>query len=133
MLIVSVAILTASLLLQLRTTGEVALTWLPETSLPPLCVSRTMLGVECPGCGLTRSFVALSSGDFVESFRLHRVGWLIYVSVVLQIPYRTYKLHKLRQTEAAWQAIDQETWLVWFGRFLIAALIVNWLLRMGGV
>ena len=101
-------------------------------SLPPLCVSRAWWGVECPGCGLTRSFVALSSGELVESLRLHRVGWLLYIAVVGKIPYRAYKLRQLGQAEAAGSAVGEPAWPIWFGRLLIAALIGNWLLKISG-
>lgn len=130
MLIVAVVILAASCMLRLRDTGQVALTWLPEISLPPLCLSRAWWGVECPGCGLTRSFAALSAGDFSESLRLHRVGWLLYVAVAVQIPYRAYKLRQLRLSPG--QSISEPTWPIWFGRFLIAALIGSWLLKVSG-
>ncbi len=30
-----------------------------------------MLGVECPGCGMQRAFIALVRGDFLESVRLY--------------------------------------------------------------
>jgi hypothetical protein len=97
---------------------------LPLEALPPMCGSRALFGVECPGCGLTRSFVALASGDLAESIRLHRVGWLLAAAVVLQIPYRIYALRELR-TKA-----PQRTWPTWFGNGLIAILILNWLIKI---
>jgi hypothetical protein len=37
----------------------------------PLCPSRTVLGVPCPGCGLTRATEAMLVGDFGAMLRLH--------------------------------------------------------------
>ena len=71
---------------------------------------------------LTRSFVALAAGDASESFRLHRIGWLMALAVVLQVPYRAWGLYELRRG-----VIADRAWPTWFGNVLIAALILNWL------
>lgn len=124
MLIVSVLVIIASFSLHRNPTGQIVASWLPLESLPPMCGSRAMFGIECPGCGLTRSFVALAHGDLAESIRLHRVGWVLAAAVVLQIPYRIYALRELR-TKAS-----QRTWPTWFGNGLIATLILNWLAQV---
>ena len=35
------------------------------------CLSKTMLGVDCPGCGLQRSIVFLLRGEFWEAFLMY--------------------------------------------------------------
>lgn len=35
------------------------------------CVWRTVLGIPCPGCGMTRAYLALLFGDIVGAFRWH--------------------------------------------------------------
>ena len=121
MLGISAAVIVLSFALQLNPAGRVRASWLPLESLPPLCGSRAFLGINCPGCGLTRSFVALASGDLAESFRLHRVGWLMALAVVLQVPYRAWGLYELRCG-----SISDRAWPTWCGNALIAALILNW-------
>ena len=123
MLVVAILVIAASLALRLPDTETVGLKWL-HISLPPMCGSRALLGVECPGCGLTRSFVALAAGDFQQSLRFHRVGWLLAAAVAGQIPYRLYALCEIRSR------IIRRAWPVWFGYFLIAALIGNWVVNM---
>lgn len=39
-----------------------------------LCVSRNLFGLECAGCGLTRSFVLLGQGDVAESLAMNPLG-----------------------------------------------------------
>lgn len=39
-----------------------------------LCWSVRLLGQECPGCGLTRSFLALASGQWADAFALNPSG-----------------------------------------------------------
>ncbi len=34
------------------------------------CFYKKYFGIECPGCGMQRSFIALLKGDFVESLIL---------------------------------------------------------------
>ncbi len=57
---------------------------LPGIERIPLCAVRTFLGVECPGCGLTRSLAALVHGHLRASIDLHPLGiviagWLAYL------------------------------------------------------
>lgn len=42
--------------------------WLESHQLP--CTYKKFLGVECPTCGIQRSFIALLKGDLSESFML---------------------------------------------------------------
>ena len=35
------------------------------------CPSKYVFHVDCPGCGLQRSFIALIEGDLVKSFQLY--------------------------------------------------------------
>jgi hypothetical protein len=123
----SVAILVAAFLLRTRDHETVSLPGFPLLTLPELCGSRVLFGLECPGCGLTRSFIALASGNLQESFYFNRVGWLLALAVVLQIPYRGYALWELRHR------ISDRHWPTWCGYVLIAALVGNWLLRGLGV
>ncbi len=120
MLLLSIFILGAAFALSLRgAKGEEAVAW-QGVQLPILCASRAWFGLECPGCGLTRSFVALAAGDLSQSLRYHRVGWLVWLAVVLQLPYRVYSLWELQTS------IVQRRWTTWFGNFLIATLLSNW-------
>lgn len=41
------------------------------------CPIRTLFGVNCPGCGLTRAFLAALHLDFKRAFSLHPLFWLV--------------------------------------------------------
>jgi hypothetical protein len=43
--------------------------WLERNQLP--CFYKKYLGVECPGCGMQRSFIELLKGDLVGSLRIY--------------------------------------------------------------
>src|SRR4051794_40300477 len=68
MLWISLAVIAASFFLRRTGSESVRLVW-SHIELPPLCASRMFFGVECPGCGLTRSFVALANGDLLASWQ----------------------------------------------------------------
>lgn len=54
----------------------------PSGALPTLCLSRICFQLECPLCGLTRSFVSLMHGDLVGSFGWHPGGFLLLTTLV---------------------------------------------------
>ncbi len=43
--------------------------WLEKRQAP--CLYKSMLGTECPGCGMQRAFIALLRGDLWGSLKLY--------------------------------------------------------------
>lgn len=60
--------------------------------IPPLCTFRRVFGANCPGCGLTRSWVYLVHGDFGAAWRMNKLGLAMFVVAATQIPWRTWLL-----------------------------------------
>jgi hypothetical protein len=124
MLVLSLVVVVFSFLLAMRPDGRLAFRFLPQWPLPPTCLSQSLLGIECPGCGLTRSFVCLASGDWRGSFHMHRLGWLLALAVLVQFPYRLLAIYRGRD-----QPLGRHTaWI--FSGALIALLIGNWVLGL---
>lgn len=125
MLLISFAVILLSFALAVRPDQRVTLRGLPEYPLPATCMSRSVFGVTCPGCGLTRSFIHLAQGNWSASVATHRLGWLLAMAVVLQLPYRLYALRRgelSARTRFAGAC---------FSYLLLAALLVNWLWGVG--
>jgi len=101
--------------------GRVAVRGLTGYPLPPSCASRSLLGIKCPGCGLTRSFIHLADTDWRTSWRCHRLGGLLAAVVIFQIPYRLLAMRRPGRPLIA------ARWQVVLGAALIALLIANWL------
>ena len=64
---------------------------------PEICWWRRWLGWDCPGCGLTRSFVALAHGDLARAWEFKPVGVFLFAIVAAQIPYRLVQLWRTSQ------------------------------------
>lgn len=47
------------------------------------CVVYQLLGIPCPGCGLTRAWLSLLRGDFSGAFRAHPLFWTLPFLVLL--------------------------------------------------
>jgi len=94
------------------------------TTLPTLCMSRQCFGVSCPGCGLTRSFIALAQGEWWSSWRYHRLGWLVAIFTMVQIPYRLHRIARPEKTFAV------ARYWHWVGGALVALMIANYLLGL---
>ena len=57
-----------------------------------LCPIKTITGLDCPGCGITRMFVALFHGNIYQAFRYNPLIFIelpiIFILIIL------YKLKK---------------------------------------
>lgn len=91
--------------------------------LPPSCLSEQLFGSECPGCGLTRSFVLFTHGHFKEAWKIHRLGPLIYLFFIWLAAFKIYCLcnpgKKLKPLTAELQFILPFT--------LLCLIFINWL------
>ncbi len=48
-----------------------------------VCPLRAVTGIDCPGCGMGRSFCAISEGNFMHSLFHHPLGLLTYVTFLV--------------------------------------------------
>jgi hypothetical protein len=108
--------------------GQVLLPLL-NRPLPPLCQMKMLTGMDCPGCGMTRSFIAAAHGQWRDSFRFNPAGPLWFAFSTLQIPYQSLQLRRISRGK---RPLD----LTWWGQGLIyaclAALILQWVVRQLG-
>lgn len=123
----AVGVIGLSVLLTTPDNQRVAVTGLSQFPLPELCQSRVWLRLDCPGCGLTRSFIHFFHGRWDASFQMHRFGWLLAVLTVLQVPYRLLAI-----TVPGGLPLGKIfPWTLGLG--MVALLTINWLLKLAGV
>ncbi|MDB5018649.1 MAG: hypothetical protein JWQ84_3481 [Mucilaginibacter sp.] len=71
--------------------------WLEKHMLP--CAYKSIFGIDCPGCGFQRSFIALLKGDLRESLLLYpaTIPVLIMCAFLLfDIKYRLNNHHTIK-------------------------------------
>lgn len=126
-LAVSTVILTVALLLDVSDEGTAtSLPWIGE--LPPLCTWKRLMGSDCPGCGLTRSFAALVRGEWSTAWRFNAAGWMFFAVCVYQIPFRIAQLWRIHQGRADYRhSLAIVNVMVWS---LLAVMITQWIWRM---
>lgn len=89
-------VLLAASLLSHGTGRQVLVPWF-EIPVPESCMTRLQFGVDCPGCGLTRSFIHILNGDISTAWRLNWVSLPIFVVVACQIPISLVHLYSDRE------------------------------------
>ncbi|HEY4261047.1 MAG TPA: DUF2752 domain-containing protein [Schlesneria sp.] len=119
----SIVIIVLAMILQVRSDQRVFVSGVSAVPVPETCGMQIMFGRPCPGCGLTRSFIHLAHGDWRRSLAIHRIGWLLALLVVCQIPYRLLALWRPELTVDPWWA-----WII--GAAFVIALTVNWVYNL---
>jgi len=123
-LLISLAIVAASLLLRVTDDRQgLALGSPGANRLPGMCLTRAIARIDCPGCGITRSFVAAAHGDLASAFALHRLGPALFLLVLVQIPLRAYALARRIDRPLGLESVLGGRVL---GGAIVVALFANW-------
>jgi len=123
-LIVPCLILLSAGLLTVGEDRKVIVPWF-NFALPETCTLHYRFGIDCPGCGLTRSFIEIAHANPLAAFRLHPLSWLLFAYVAAQIPLAIYHargvqaewLRRLtRANEWGLVSLSIALLVVWFGK-----------------
>lgn len=100
--------------------GVTALTWpLTGTS----CIFRATCGLPCPGCGLTRSVLAILHGDWQLSLRMHPLTGLLAIYALYFL--LKHALQRMKQPFGLASAVERKAMIG-----LIIALLAVYAIRM---
>ena len=94
---------------------------------PSICLFHNFTGLPCPGCGLTRSWVAMAHGHAGEALVWHPLGPMLFLSAL------GYALW------SAWTALKKPPFApprkLQTGALVAVSLLMLafWALRLGGV
>ncbi len=92
------------------------ITWLENNMLS--CPYKKYLGVDCFGCGMQRSFVALLKGNLIESFYLYPALIPMILMLLFLIVHLIFKFE------------NGGTWLKYIFIFVVAIVVINFVLKL---
>jgi hypothetical protein len=94
--------------------------WRPR----PFCLFKAATGVPCPGCGITRSVVAILRGDFARAWRTNPASFAVVLffahSAALAVGESTAAIAP--ETAAARRLVAD--------KLLLATLLLSWMTRL---
>ncbi len=77
--------------------GALFVAWLALYLLDIGCVFRLMTGIPCPGCGMTRAWLAALRLDFAAAFAYHPLFWVVPIAFVLAFVREEVASSKLKR------------------------------------
>lgn len=129
LLVLCASVLALAFVLSIRDHSQVLIPII-NLPLPELCTMRRFLGLDCPGCGLTRCFISLAHGDLASAWSYNPAGLWLFAIIALQIPFRTYQLWRIRNHRPE---LSLPLAVPILFATLAIALFTQWALRLAGI
>lgn len=89
----------------------------PEDYMLP-CLNKKMFGIDCPGCGMQRSVVLVSKGEFQNAFTIYPA---VYTTLLFMIAVFFHFLLKKKITSKI---------LLTLGILNVTIMVVSYVLKM---
>jgi len=124
-LVLCLLLVGVSACLHTDTQGKVCLPFLRRWPIPDTCVMKKVIHADCPGCGMTRSFIAMGHLRLFEALRCHRIGPFLFLYVLAQVPYRLLAMRAVSRQGR----FREPTALRLYALALVIALFANWMLN----
>jgi len=64
---------------------------------PDLCQFKQIFGRNCPGCGMTRSFVYSARLQLADAWSIQPIGTLLAIVLAASVPLRAWQIARLRR------------------------------------
>ena len=116
--------LGAPLMVAASTTLVCAATWVADPTTPggplPVCPTKALLGIDCPGCGSARMLYSLMHGHLAAAARFNALGLVALVLLVWAYAAWTYGRVTGRRIRG-WQ---HQRWSAMVTMLLVAAWFV---------
>ncbi len=93
--------------------------------LPESCGAKNF-GLSCPGCGLTRSFIHIAHGRFMDAWRMNPAGFLVFCFVAAQIPWQLFQIVRIRKGKREVKGF----WIYLPIIVCTVGLVLQWLFRI---
>ncbi|MFO0696751.1 MAG: DUF2752 domain-containing protein [Polyangiales bacterium] len=90
----------------------------------PICPTKLLFGVPCPGCGLTRAMIAIAKGDFAAMARHHPLAPLVLGFLLYALATAAWDRASPREPA---RAPGTRAWAA-----LVLVLVGVWVVRLSG-
>ena len=90
-LLAATIVISISFVMTIKNDQEV---YTPFTNgpMPDVCGIRSMLGVDCPGCGMSRAFISISNLEINKALAFNSASLIVYLFVAIQIPWHATQI-----------------------------------------
>lgn len=99
-----------------------------QLGLPP-CLSMEVLGVPCPGCGVTTSAALAARGELSASFHTQPLGLVLTALAALYPLWALYHLARGHDLHHALTARSPKPWFLGAGVLILA----SWIYRLAAL
>lgn len=123
-LVAALMVALLALVLDVRNQRVVFPVW--GLALPESCWFKRLTGMDCPGCGLTRSVVCLVHGNFLDAWHFNPGGYLFFAVLAAQVPYRIAQIWRIKRGCSPWCAADIASALACCGTLI---LLIQWVCK----
>lgn len=94
------------------------------TAIPHFCLFQRVLGIPCPGCGISRSLLAAARFHFSAAWNSNPAGIAIWFFLLFQVAARTFITFRKDLT------VGIQSVCAGFGNVLIVSLWFVWFWRL---
>lgn len=88
------------------------------------CFFKNNTNLDCPSCGMTRSFISIMDLDFDKAISYHRIGPFTFLLIVLLLIYNVLSLMKFKKASTIGR------FLVPYSVIVCIAVVVNYIIKM---
>jgi hypothetical protein len=93
------------------------------STIPSLCMFHNLTGFDCPGCGITRSFVYALHGQWYNSYLMHLWGIPLAAIVSFQIPYHVGRAAGTGPIQF------NPIFARWLKIFVVCSILIPWVIK----
>ena len=96
-----------------------------DNKISSVCIMKNLFNIRCPGCGLTRSFLAILHFNFIEAFHYNILGIPLFIGFVLAIIFMIYDIFKNRTKTLSFILKFLEKYNIAIILLLVLSMIIN--------
>jgi hypothetical protein len=92
--------------------------------LPVICPSRLLFGVNCPGCGMTRSVLLTLGGDLWGALSVNPAGPFLVVALILLAAQLLFAAHVPGESPSVPRRLLP--WASLYGAVVVSVMLIQW-------